>query len=358
LDSLKERFTLETSRLRELARGLLTVDSSSPNATLLEEIEDGITQLQLVPSIRSSYYRSAYQNGEDLSIRYSLDEDLTFYKESSSLLNPMDIDWSPECANKLPPQDVHRFAYAILEVKIQRKIDQPSEGMPEWVTMLEDLGCIIEISKYSKFLTAVGLFYIEELEELPSWFGLMAKPELLEFYPQQDKSVSPPKVDDKAHIGVKVAEEKSEIPKANLPGGNGVSSGGGGDDPNSRLEHALTDKHLVHRNLKVGPKLCLSNERTFLNWAANILGAATFGGILMQQDQQQAGLLVAGILVVLIGILVLIRVLFKYRMRVQVVRELGEPIKAYSETFAPIVFTLLLIAIMSGVMAASMFGLT
>jgi uncharacterized membrane protein YidH (DUF202 family) len=126
--------------------------------------------------------------------------------------------------------------------------------------------------------------------------------------------------------------------------------------PLSNEENALMDKKLVHRNMRVGPKLFLSNERTFLNWAQQILAIATFGGILVQQDDYDTPVLLSGMVVVVFGIAILMRVLYKYRLRVKIVKELGEAAQAFPETIAPIGFSILVLAIMVGVIIAGAAG--
>jgi uncharacterized membrane protein YidH (DUF202 family) len=344
LDSLKERFTLESSRLGDLTQGLLVEDENSPNAMLVQEIQDAVTQLQLKPSIRTTYHRCAYQNGEDLSLRISLDENLTFIKDRSNLSEPDSIDWSEEYANNLPPSDVHRFQYAVLEVKIQKSENNPSDGMPAWITELEHKGHIIEVAKFSKFLTATALHNFAQVDEIPSWFKLFGVADT------PDVATSSSKKD--AHILLEAGEEL----KRDVSPTGGKPSSGRSSQPLRMSGELYQGKQLVHRNMRIGPKLFLSNERTFLNWAQQILAVSTFGGVLIQQDDYDTPVLISGVLVVILAVIVLMRVLFKYRERVKVVKEMREPVHAFAESIAPVSYSILVLSIMLGVLITGIVG--
>src|SRR5690606_19544263 len=90
---------------------------------LAREIQYTVISRQMKPAIRSFYNRLAFQLPGDARVRISLDTQLTMVREdgwnragNNWRRTDIGIDWP---FKDLPPGDVERFPYAVLEVKLQ-----------------------------------------------------------------------------------------------------------------------------------------------------------------------------------------------------------------------------------------------
>ena len=150
--SVKARFELKEKNVNAFLRGDYTVDqafekmkkdgkkSEKEIADLMQlakEIQYRVITRKLVPAVRSFYHRTAFQLPGDARVRISLDTELTMTREDN--LDGRDragknwrrtdigIDWP---FSQLPPEDVERFPYAVLEVKLQT---QAGQEPPQWI---------------------------------------------------------------------------------------------------------------------------------------------------------------------------------------------------------------------------------
>ncbi len=86
--------------------------------TLAQEVSDMLHQLRMQPMIRTSYYRCAFQLSTDNAVRISLDTQMVLineYRTDGHVTEP----WCRLATDVLVDNDIIRFPYAILEVKLQ-----------------------------------------------------------------------------------------------------------------------------------------------------------------------------------------------------------------------------------------------
>lgn len=190
--SVKARFTLKEKNVNAFMAGRFTVEEAfakmrKDGKKSVKEIED-LEQLgreiqyrvitrKLVPVTRSFYHRTAFQLPGDARVRISLDTELTMTREdnldgrqrSGSNWRRMDIgiDWP---FNQLPPDDVERFPYAVLEVKLQT---QAGHEPPQWIRDLTASHLVEAVPKFSKFIHGTATLFPDRIHLLPFWMPQM-----------------------------------------------------------------------------------------------------------------------------------------------------------------------------------------
>lgn len=144
---------------------------------LAQEIQWEVLKKGYEPVCRSFYHRTAFQFPGDLRVRISLDTELTLIREdnldgrkrSGDNWRRMDIgvDWP---FSQLPAEDICRFPYAVLEVKIQTQAGQQT---PEWVRQLVASHLVEAVPKFSKFIHGCATLFPERINLVPFWMPQM-----------------------------------------------------------------------------------------------------------------------------------------------------------------------------------------
>lgn len=144
---------------------------------LAKEIQYSVLKKGYEPVCRSFYNRTAFQLPADARVRISLDTELTMVREdnldgklrSGDNWRRMDIgiDWP---FSQLPPQDIERFPYAVLEVKLQTQVGQEP---PEWVRELVASHLVEAVPKFSKFIHGTATLFPDRIKLLPYWMPQM-----------------------------------------------------------------------------------------------------------------------------------------------------------------------------------------
>lgn len=144
---------------------------------LAEEIQYEVLHRKYVPVCRSFYNRTAFQLPADARVRISLDTELTMTREDNldgkkrcgDNWRRMDIgiDWP---FSQLPSEDIERFPYAVLEVKLQTQAGQEA---PEWVRQLISSHLVEAVPKYSKFIHGCATLFPDRIKLLPFWMPQM-----------------------------------------------------------------------------------------------------------------------------------------------------------------------------------------
>ncbi|KAH3674359.1 hypothetical protein WICPIJ_009576 [Wickerhamomyces pijperi] len=186
--SVKARFPLKERYVNSFMKGEYTVPQAfakmrKDGKKSLKEIENlealametqyTVLKKRLRPVVRSFYNRTAFQLPGDARVRISLDTELTMVREDNfdgvdrtkNNWRRMDIgvDWP---FNQLPPKDVERFPYAVLEVKLQTQLGQEP---PEWVRNLIASHLVEAVPKFSKFIHGVATLLPERVDLVPFW---------------------------------------------------------------------------------------------------------------------------------------------------------------------------------------------
>lgn len=262
--SVKARFTLKEKNVNAFMLGKFTVEEAfakmrKDGKKSIKEIED-LEQLareiqyrvitrKLVPVTRSFYHRTAFQLPGDARVRISLDTELTMTREDNldgrqragKNWRRMDIgiDWP---FSQLPAEDVERFPYAVLEVKLQT---QAGQEPPQWVRDLTSSHLVEAVPKFSKFIHGTATMNPTRIKLLPYWM------------PQMDTDIRKPishrfgierPANTASYSTSDVDEDDSDDEHAQLFGNgkaNGAASSNDDDEGHRRLQAAreALDEH-------------------------------------------------------------------------------------------------------------------
>ncbi|KAL9103970.1 MAG: hypothetical protein Q9163_001032 [Psora crenata] len=190
--SVKERFSLKEKHVNAYLSGRMRVESIFEKARkegkksekeiadleqLAREIQYRVITRELVPVTRSFYNRTAFQLPGDARVRISLDTELTMIREDNldgreragKNWRRMDIGIDHPFS-QLSPEDVERFPYAVLEVKLQT---QAGQEPPEWVRELVGSHLVEALPKFSKFIHGTATLFPDRIHLLPFWMPQM-----------------------------------------------------------------------------------------------------------------------------------------------------------------------------------------
>lgn len=190
--SVKARFSLKEKNVNAYLKGEMTTEQIFEKARregkksekeindleqLAKEIQFRVLDRKLVPVTRSFYNRTAFQLPGDARVRISLDTELTMIREDN-------LDGKRRCGDnwrrmdigvdypfsQLPPEDVERFPYGVLEVKLQTAQGQEP---PEWIRELTASHLVEAVPKFSKFIHGTATMFPTRVHLLPFWFPQM-----------------------------------------------------------------------------------------------------------------------------------------------------------------------------------------
>ena len=190
--SVKARFSLKEKNVNSFLSGKMTVESVFEKMRkegkkgekeiadleqLAREIQFRVITRKLVPVTRSFYNRTAFQLPGDARVRISLDTELTMIREDNldgktragKNWRRMDIGIDYPFS-QLSPEDVERFPYAVLEVKLQT---QAGQDPPEWVRELISSHLVEAVPKFSKFIHGTATLFPTRIHLLPFWMPQM-----------------------------------------------------------------------------------------------------------------------------------------------------------------------------------------
>lgn len=161
-DFMKGKFDIEAYFAKLAANGTKekTIKGMKPIAI---EVNKMIQEKKLQPIIRTSYYRCAFQLATDNKVRISLDTQMSLLNEYVPNGHP-NKPWCLVGTDTLQRDDIYRFPYAILEIKLQ----DVSEA-PLWLRQtLNDIGAI-QVHKFSKFQHAMAFLHPQRVPTWPHW---------------------------------------------------------------------------------------------------------------------------------------------------------------------------------------------
>lgn len=190
--SVKARFSLKEKNVNAFLTGKLTASSVFEKARkegkksekeiadleqLAKEIQYRVITRKFVPVTRSFYNRTAFQLPGDARVRISLDTELTMTREDNlDGKNRAGKNWRRMDIgidfpfSQLPPEDIERFPYAVLEVKLQT---QTGQVPPEWVRDLISSHLVEAVPKFSKFIHGTATMFPGRINLLPFWMPQM-----------------------------------------------------------------------------------------------------------------------------------------------------------------------------------------
>ncbi|KAG0252814.1 vacuolar transporter chaperone [Mortierella polycephala] len=240
--SVKERFPIKTKYIDPYLEGTYTMDvkfaklrargqKSVKDVELMQklanEVQHSIVGKKMRPSIRAFYRRTAFQLQNDARVRISLDTELALIREDDYggrtragnhwKREDIGIDWP---FKQLPAEDITRFPYAVLEVKLQTHHGQEPPG---WIVELINSHLVESCPRFSKYIHGVATLLEDKIQILPFWLPQMdqdiRKPPntdfgLTSFLPQAWPVGTP-------QIGLRPALPAPAIPTRPRIGGNG-----------------------------------------------------------------------------------------------------------------------------------------
>jgi len=191
--SVKARFALKEKNVNDFLSGKMTTEKVFEKMRkdgkksekeindleqLAKEIQFRVIDRKLVPVTRSFYNRTAFQLPGDARVRISLDTELTMTREDNmdgrdragKNWRRMDIGIDYPFS-QLPPEDVERFPYAVLEVKLQTAQGQEP---PQWIRDLTASHLVEALPKFSKFIHGTAVLMPKRINLLPFWIPQMA----------------------------------------------------------------------------------------------------------------------------------------------------------------------------------------
>lgn len=190
--SVKARFSLKEKNVNAYMRGELlpaaifekarkegkkSEKAIAEDERLAAEVQYSCLKKGYRPVCRSFYNRTAFQLPADARVRISLDTELTMVREdnldgqlrSGKNWRRMDIGIDYPFS-QLPPEDIERFPYAVLEVKLQTQMGQEP---PEWVRQLISSHLVEAVPKFSKFIHGTACLFPDRINLLPFWMPQM-----------------------------------------------------------------------------------------------------------------------------------------------------------------------------------------
>jgi hypothetical protein len=217
----------------------------------------------LEPVLRTFYNRTAFQHPNTAEVRISLDVQLAMIREADRCggnwrRKEVGVNWP---FPQLDEADIHRFPYAILEVKLQTAAGATP---PAWITDLVNSHLVEPVPKFSKFIHGCATLLESRVRLLPFWLPQM----------ERDIRKSPP------HKQSAQSAERSSTLLEYTPWGSTCSSGG--NDAVVRIGTLkgevldLEDQSLNHEDSSEDEATALLRKRRRKN--LNFLRCLTKGG--------------------------------------------------------------------------------
>lgn len=217
--------------------GVYSNKSRKAMRNICHEVNDLVQQKRLQPIIRTSYYRCAFQLSTSNEVRLSLDTQMSLLNEFREGGHRTGT-WCHMSSDLLSKDEIYRFPFAILEMKLQNVSEAPL-----WLRQtLADIGAI-QVHKFSKFQHAMAFLHPEKLPILPHWYK-----DFKDWHDDRDREQA-----QRSAAGV-MSRCGSGIFDFDVPKIDAVVAPGG-------LGHLLKDMQ------NMDPKGVFANERTLLHYA-------------------------------------------------------------------------------------------
>ena len=189
--SVKARFSLKEKYVNAYLAGRMTVESifdkmrreGKKSESEIDDLEQLAREIQyrvitrrLKPVNRTFYHRTAFQLPGDARVRISLDTELSMIREDNMGRRRAGDNWRRMDIgvdfpfSQLPPEDIERFPYAVLEVKLQT---QAGQEPPMWIRDLTASHLVEAVPKYSKFIHGTATLFPDRINLLPFWMPQM-----------------------------------------------------------------------------------------------------------------------------------------------------------------------------------------
>ena len=168
--STKERIALSPEESCAMAESRSHSQPSIPEEELVDRTRALISKHGLERTLRTEYYRTAFEDKQNQDYRASLDSDVTFSRERKHSIGQSQWARSATCT-----ETGFRFPFAVLELKVaHHALEGSAEFVNSWITELIEEGGAIEVSKFSKYLTGYAAYNRGNVEHIPSWMSEQA----------------------------------------------------------------------------------------------------------------------------------------------------------------------------------------
>ncbi|PWZ01240.1 putative VTC4-vacuolar transporter chaperone [Testicularia cyperi] len=190
--SVKARFPIKEENVNAWMRGEYTMDETfealrkkgkksdkeiDSMLQLANEVQYAVLKRKYQPVMRSFYNRTAFQLPGDARVRISLDTELALVREdnwdgrqrSGNNWRRMDIGIDYPF-DQLPAEDIERFPYGVLEVKLQTQLGQEP---PQWIRDLVASHLVEAVPKFSKFIHGCASLLPNRVDLVPFWLPQM-----------------------------------------------------------------------------------------------------------------------------------------------------------------------------------------
>ncbi|TPX38549.1 hypothetical protein SeMB42_g06669 [Synchytrium endobioticum] len=288
-------------------------------------------------------------------------------------------------------EDIVRFPYAVLEVKLQ---NQAGSESPKWVTELINSHLVEEVPKFSKFIHGVATLIESRVTMLPFWLPQMDK-DIRKEAPKRPPTALDLPSSSKRHLSVSpsvevIIDRPSSVASTSRPNGpvsertpllarqeedeeedddeqeqqkgkkssdkrfpwrslfasgSGTSlhiGAGGSAHPNAFLNsmiarenagRTLQQQKRIVLPVRVEPKVFFANERTFLSWLhfCIVLGGLALGLLNFGDYVGQ----ISGLIFTVVAMIFMIYALFLYQWRAHKIR--NRDAAPYDDRFGPTV---------------------
>ncbi|KAI8809297.1 VTC domain-containing protein, partial [Cladochytrium replicatum] len=184
------RFPIPASKMNDILSGHLSPDeivelredklSDAERIHLrsfIEDVQRTIITRQLKPVLRTAYARVAFHSLVSGGVRMSLDTEVLMVREDrlpredGSLGGRFENNWKRDDEgiypfNRLPPSEVSRLRFAILEVKLDEAVP-----VPKWLNGFFRSEMLQEVARFNKYLHGIGYFHFQRVNSLPFWIN-------------------------------------------------------------------------------------------------------------------------------------------------------------------------------------------
>ncbi|KAF9573430.1 vacuolar transporter chaperone [Mortierella alpina] len=170
-------YTMDVKFAKLRARGQKSVKDVELMQKLANDVQTSIVTKKMRPTIRAFYRRTAFQLHNDARVRISLDTELALIREDDFggrtragdhwKREDIGIDWP---FKQLPAEDITRFPYAVLEVKLQTHHGQEP---PAWIVELINSHLVESCPRFSKYIHGVATLLEDKIQILPFWLPQM-----------------------------------------------------------------------------------------------------------------------------------------------------------------------------------------
>ncbi|KAF9115238.1 vacuolar transporter chaperone [Mortierella sp. AM989] len=176
---LKGEYTMDRQITKLREQGVKSAAEIEKFEEMVKDIQKSIVDMKLKSVLRTIYNRTAFQIPGDKGVRLSLDTDLCMVREdnldnvsrSGNHWRRMDIDY-PMLPKTSYEQDMTRFSYAILEIKLELPV---GTSTPSWVEELMNSHLVESAESFSKYVHGIAVLLESHVALLPFWLAQLEK---------------------------------------------------------------------------------------------------------------------------------------------------------------------------------------